>query len=85
MAEIIRVNQKSKKKEIEVKVVQPKKAPNLPKTVSTQFKQEAIEKLEDRLLYLGIVIPKGKLKMLAPALVKIGKKYYEAVDTTPLF
>lgn len=85
MAELIRVNPKTKKKEIEVSVVQPKKAPNLSKAMSTQFKQESIEILEDRFLYLGIIIPKGKLKRLAPALVEIGKKYYEAASITPLF
>lgn len=85
MAELIRVNPKTKKKELKVELIQPKKAPSLPKITSFQFKQESIDVLEDRLLYLGIIIPKNKLKRLAPALEEIGKKYYEAVDVEPKF
>jgi len=80
MAEIIRTKPRSKKSSVTVKEVQPKSVPNLSRMVMPQFRAEAIQVLEERLLFLGIVIPKTKLKRLAPALVDIGKKYYELAN-----
>lgn len=80
MAEIIRTKPKNKKTSVTVKEVQPKPVPSLSKMVVPQFRAEAVRILEERLLFLGIIIPKTKLKRLAPALVDIGKKYYELAN-----
>jgi hypothetical protein len=80
MAEIIRPTIRRKKSSVVVKEIKPNPAPNLPRMSAPQFKAEAIQILEERLLYLGVVIPKSKIKRLAPALVQIGKKYYELAE-----
>jgi len=80
MAEIIRPTQRRRSASIVVKEVKPIIPPNLPRMSVPQFREEAVRILEDRLLFLGIIIPKSKIKRLAPALIDIGKKYYELAE-----
>lgn len=83
MSEIIKVPKK--KPTVRVVEAEPVIAPDLSFLSDQQFQREAVIMLEDRLLYLGIVIPRERIKRLAPALTNIGKLYYKLASEKPLF
>lgn len=83
MAEVIDVEKKKPK--IIVTEVKPAPAPDLSFLNEQQFQREAVIVLEDRLLQLGIVIPRDRIKRLAPALTEIGKLYYSLASDKLLF
>lgn len=83
MSEVIKVPKK--KPAVKVTEVKTPPAPDLSFLNDQQFQREAVIALEDRLLQLGIVIPRDRIKRLAPALTEIGKLYYSLASTKTLF
>lgn len=83
MSEIIKVQKK--KPTVTVTEVKPPPAPDLSFLSNQHFQRDAVITLEDRLLKLGIIIPRDKIKRLAPALTDIGKLYYSLASTKALF
>jgi len=83
MAKVINVDKKKPK--ITVTEVKPEPAPDLSFLYEQQFQRESVMLLEDRLLQLGIIIPRDKIKRLAPAFTNIGKLYYSLASVKSLF
>lgn len=82
MAEEIKVGTKSKLPKI-VDVTRQKRVPELSLFMVTQFKQQSIIVLEDRLLELGIIVPHETIEELLPALIEVGKIYYDLTVPRP--
>lgn len=83
MSEVIKVPKKTPS--VKVTEVKQQPAPDLSFISDQQFQRNAVITLEERLLQLGIVIPRDRIKLLAPAFTKIGKAYYSLAASNPAF
>lgn len=83
MSEVIKVPKKTPS--VKVTEVKQQPAPDLSFLSDQQFQRDAVITLEERLLRLGIIIPRDKIKLLAPALTKIGKTYYSLATSDSVF
>lgn len=83
MAEIIRPPKKTPKVIVHEETLPV--APDLSLLQQQRFQREAVTVLEDRLLKLGLIIPRDRIKLLSPALTEIGKFYYSLVSSKALF
>lgn len=78
----------AKQKGQQVKVThirpQPELVPDIDPFHSDEFCSKAIDLIENKLVDIGVVIPRGRLKQLSDVLPDIGKLYYAYV-TMKLF